>query len=133
MYRFILLSVVGFFFFILWVIYMANTGQNSIFFDFVRSIPYGDKIGHFCLFGVLTLGANYVFKFQKLEAYGIRLFLGTVLVIAFIVVEELSQHFVPTRTLDLFDLLADAAGVFLFSYLSEYMRFRFPRLNLERA
>ncbi|WP_226410779.1 hypothetical protein [Shewanella glacialimarina] len=32
--------------FIIWVIYLANTGGSSIFFDIVKHIPYGDKVGH---------------------------------------------------------------------------------------
>ena len=28
--------------FITWIIYLANTGQNIIFFEFEGSIPYGE-------------------------------------------------------------------------------------------
>ncbi len=33
MYRVVSLLTLGFGFFIIWVIYMANTGQNSLFFN----------------------------------------------------------------------------------------------------
>lgn len=106
----------AFFAFIVWIIYMADTGQNSVFFDVVRAIPYGDKLGHFCIFGVLTLGANMALNFRVLACY--RLYLGTVLVSAFALLEELSQFFMVNRTLDIMDLLADALGIACFSVLS---------------
>ncbi len=49
--------------FIGWVIYLANTGQSSIFFQLVRVIPYGDKLGHLFLFGFLILGLNVAFDY----------------------------------------------------------------------
>ena len=45
--RILLLIAIGFFGFIGWVIYLANTGQKSVFFELVAAIPYGDKLGIF--------------------------------------------------------------------------------------
>lgn len=56
-----------FFIFILWILFLANTGQNSVFFTFITKIPYGDKLGHFCLFGLLTLMANFAFKLKVVK------------------------------------------------------------------
>ncbi len=50
------------------------------------------------------------------------MYLGAVLVLAFALIEELSQFFVVSRTLDAIDLLADVAGILVFSVLTYYIR-----------
>ena len=112
---------VAFFCFILWVIYLANTGQNSVFFQFVARIPYGDKLGHFCLFGLLTLATNLAFRFKSFKLFSIELFLGTILVFSFVVIEEFSQYFIPNRSFDLMDLSADFVGIVFFTFVTRYL------------
>ncbi|ROS01704.1 hypothetical protein EDC56_2149 [Sinobacterium caligoides] len=106
------------FLFILWVIYLTNTGQQSLFFDGVRLIPYGDKVGHFFLFGLLALAVNLASKLKVFSIGKLKIFWGSAIVFVFLTIEELSQYFIPTRTLDLYDFIADIAGVSLFSGLS---------------
>lgn len=118
-----LLSVL-FFLFILWVIMMANSEQQTIFFTLVKSLPYGDKLGHFFLFGLLTLGVNIGTAFRLVVLYRIRVFFGSLLVLLFVTVEEASQHFIPARTMDGMDLMADIAGITLFSLITLYIRKR---------
>lgn len=110
-----------FFIFIAWIIYLANTGQSSIFFTLVASIPYGDKIGHFCLFGLLTLGANFAFKLKQLHLFSLPVYIGSIVVFIFIIFEELSQYFIPSRTLDITDLLADMFGIIIFNFITSYI------------
>jgi VanZ family protein len=120
MYRVIIAIAVCFFTFILWVIYLANTGGHSIFFDFVRTIPYGDKLGHAGLFGFLTLLVVIGSKFRTFICGKINIYYGALLVVIFVVGEEVSQAFIPSRTFDLVDLAADSVGIILainFSYL----------------
>jgi hypothetical protein len=113
MYKLISLLAAAFFCFILWIIYLANTGGHSVFFDFIRSLPYGDKLGHFCLFGLLTLILVVGSKFCSFRLGRIRIYYGVLAVTVFVVGEELSQAFIPTRTFDLIDLAADALGISL--------------------
>jgi len=117
-HKFILYITVMFFIFILWIIYKVDTGQDSLFFDLIRDVPYGDKMGHFILFGLLVLGVNIATKFKQVKIGAINIFVGTVLVFMFVLVEELSQYFLPMRTLDIMDLCADIAGIILFSAIS---------------
>ena len=118
MYKVISTISVSFFVFIGWIIYLANTGQKSIFFDLVARIPYGDKLGHFCLFGCLTLAANLLLKFRRVNFSNVTIYTGTVLVFLFVLIEEFSQHFIPNRTLDGVDLIADILGIMLFNFLT---------------
>lgn len=114
---------IGFLGFIAWVIYMANTGQSNAIFQLVKTTPYGDKIGHFSLFGLLTLVCNLGLKFKRLRS--INILLGTLFVLCFSFIEEASQHWISTRTLDGFDLLADTLGILLFDFISrKYHQFR---------
>lgn len=111
-------AVVGFIGFIFWIIYQANTGGQSIFFDLVKNTRDGDKIGHFALFGVLTLGCNIALRYRVLRWRFLGVYWGTVLVSIFVVLEELSQGFIPRRTLDARDLYADGIGILAFTLLT---------------
>jgi VanZ family protein len=104
--------------FIAWIIYLANTAQHSVFFELIASIPYGDKLGHFCLFGLLTLGANFAFKLKSFPLFSVKIYLGAIIVFVMVVSEELSQYFIPNRTLDAADLLADILGIITFSIIT---------------
>ena len=72
-----------FFAFICWIIYQADTGASSIFFKITRSIPYGDKAGHFLLFGVLAFMVNSVFVLRAFPFAGFNIQAGGVLVLFF--------------------------------------------------
>ncbi len=72
-------------------------------------IPHIDKLAHFGMFFVTGFISAYTFGFlsrlaQRLAAglaFGVVLALGT----------EIGQSFLPYRTADIFDLLADITGV----------------------
>lgn len=111
MYKVVAVVAVCFFMFILWVVYLANTGDNSIFFDFIGAIPYGDKFGHAGLFGFLTLLSVIAFKFRSFRIRRFRIYYGACLVLLFVVAEELSQIFIASRTFDFVDLASDVVGI----------------------
>jgi VanZ family protein len=120
-HRVTLLASAGFLAFILWLIYMADTGTgaSNILFKMSDRLAYGDKIGHLLLFGPLTLGVNASLKFKKIQLGGRgNIYLGTLLVACFVLTEELSQYFLPTRTVEALDLLADSVGITFFTWLS---------------
>jgi VanZ family protein len=104
--------------FIIWIIYLANTGGSSVFFDLIKFIPYGDKVGHLLLFGTLTYIANLALQFRCFNLGKYAIYYGSVLVGVFVLVEEISQGYIATRTFDVADLAADAVGIGLFSYFS---------------
>lgn len=114
------LAALSFFVFIIYIIYLANTGQSSIFFNLVASMPYGDKIGHLAIFATLTFGANMLLNFRNVPFVNSKLpiYFGSVLVLLFAAVEELSQNFVASRTLDISDFIADIVGIAIATWLS---------------
>ena len=110
----------GFFLFLLWVIFSADTGRESVFLQFTQSIPYGDKLGHFMLFGILTFGMNIAtgFRMSPVRIFKYRIYRGTFWVSIFVFFEEISQGFISTRSMDWKDLVADACGILFFTLLS---------------
>jgi len=95
------------------VIVLADRGQLG-FLAFVYSFPYGDKAGHFILFGILSLLVNLTFLRSRPRSNPRPLIFGvTALLLAVIATEEWSQRFFPQRTSDWLDLCSSLAGVAL--------------------
>lgn len=117
-HRFIIPLTTAFVLFVLWAIFEANTGKEALIVQWVHSLPYGDKLGHFAAYGLLVLMLNLCFRFETLGQNWCRIYLGSAIVTSFAVAEEISQYFIPSRTFDLYDLAADAAGIALFTVLS---------------
>ncbi len=104
--------------FILWIIYKADTGQANVFIDLVRPIPFGDKVAHAALYGLLTLGVNASSRYRVFWIGRFACYRGSLAVAVFALMEELSQMYIPARAWDGSDLVADAVGIVLFSVLS---------------
>lgn len=131
MYRFTVAAAVAFGAFILWVIYLKDTGTHAFFFNIINYIPLGDKVGHFCLFGVLSYLATAALKFKTLNLAGQPIFLGAILVLSFALLEELTQGLIPSRTLDAGDLVADLLGVSFFHYLAHLTQKKIQQRSAE--
>jgi len=104
--------------FILLIIVLADMGLLSIF-RMVNRIPSGDKIGHFVLYGILTLLLDLTllrslpYPSRKLTILRIGLVLSLL-----IGLEEYSQQFFVKRTFDLVDLTFSYFGVIFFSWVA---------------
>ena len=96
---------------------MANTGQETIVVSIQQALPYGDKIGHVCMYGSLTLFANYAFRFRFFGNKLVNQY-GSILVLLFSTSEEFSQMFIATRTFSWLDMTANFTGIILFTLLS---------------
>ena len=119
--------------FILWIIYLADTGSSSIFFKLARRVPYGDKFGHIFLFGILTITFNFASKFKSYSLGKFNLYFGTTAVTIFVILEELSQGLFPTRVLDLADLTADFIGIIIFTYFSHLANTHITKISSKDA
>ncbi|MCA1850313.1 MAG: VanZ family protein [Acidobacteria bacterium] len=111
------------------VVFLAAQGEYQFLFRFVRSMPLGDKLGHFFLMGLASLLVNLALSCRTFSALRKRFLLGTWLVLLLVTVEELTQLFLAYRSFDLVDLLFDAAGIFLFGRLAYYWSNRRPTGN----
>ncbi len=108
-----------FYVFILAVIVFLADSRGTNYFAFVGLIPFGDKIGHFCLTGIFSLLVNLAFGARTLQIWKINILLGSLLVALVVALEEFSQILISDRrTFDLYDLLADLAGIFIFGEIA---------------
>jgi VanZ family protein len=94
------------------------------------SWPLQDKMAHAGIYGVLA--ALWIRAFNSLESWSGRrrllLTTGVVLSTLYGLSDEWHQSFVPTRTADAFDLMADFGGSLIGSWI--YLRFFIQRPNL---
>jgi len=107
----------GFFLFIGGIIYLADTANYNFAFYWVGSLPYGDKIAHATLYGVMAWLLNYGLNFKSYRVWGFNLQLGAILVLTFATLEEISQYWLPSRSCDAWDFVADLVGVVVFSWM----------------
>ncbi|WP_226642423.1 VanZ family protein [Microbulbifer variabilis] len=121
MHKFLALVALTFFTFILWIIYLADTGSNSIFFTIVAAIPYGDKLGHIFLFGFLSLLATAATRFNGVDFFKLKVYYVVLAVLLFALAEEISQAFLPSRTFDYFDLGGDLIGILIASLIGNIL------------
>jgi len=104
--------------FILLVIVLADMDGLG-FLRFINRIPFGDKIGHFVLYGILTLLVDLAL-FCSLPLLNRRLLtLRVALILALLIgLEEFSQQYFPNRSFDLVDLAFSYLGVIFFSWVA---------------
>ena len=101
--------------------------------QFDVSPKVSDKLKHFVAFAGLTFGLCYVTGNQTLRemsAIGTtaRFVIIAIIVIAYAVVDEWSQRYIPGRVPDRWDVVADAAG--MFTALMIYVSSRYVALHV---
>ena len=113
--------------FMSWAVVQADTGSSSIFLDIVQFLPYGDKVGHFFLYGLLALLTVIACNYKCVQVKGYQVPLGAIIVLSLAIIEEITQIFMINRTFDLVDVLADIAGVCCFIFILN--KYRATRVN----
>ncbi|WP_440906190.1 VanZ family protein [Catenovulum sp. SX2] len=109
---------IAFICFIVWVIAAANSGANLILFQLVAGLPYGDKLGHFVIFLLITICAELLLKSRRWNFGRMQISAPSILVASFVILEEFSQLFIDNRTFDWLDLIASLVGVIIASWLT---------------
>ena len=92
------------------MIILADYRHLPSFITMLYSFPYGDRIGHFFLFGLLSLLLRIAFPVPRIRAMNRNVPVLTLVLAVFIVGEEISQIFFPARTFSWGDLAASLAG-----------------------
>ena len=97
--------------FIILVIILADRGLLGPL-HFIYDFPYGDKAGHFILYGLLNFFITLASIRSLLRFDPKRVTLSIGLILALLIgAEEYSQKFFANRTFDLIDLLASYIGL----------------------
>ncbi|NWG07319.1 MAG: VanZ family protein [Chloroflexi bacterium] len=104
--------------FIVLIIVLADAGRLG-FLGFLNQIPFGDKAGHFILYGILTLFIDLALlgSFPRQDRNLVVVRCGLVLALL-IGLEEFSQQIFAKRSFDLIDLAFSYLGVIFFSWLT---------------
>ena len=108
--------------------YLAAHHEYHDLFSIIRSVPGGDKSGHFLLMGLLSFLLNTSLRCRELDVRTRRVLLGSVIVSIAVTLEEVSQLFMHYRSFDWVDLLFDYLGIWVFGKVALYVRAR--RLSL---
>ena len=115
------------------IIYLAAHQQYHELFSIIRSIPGGDKGGHFLLMGLLSFLLNTSLRCRAVNLRTRRVLLGSVIVSMAVTLEEVSQIFVQYRRFDLVDLLFDYLGIWVFGKIALFRARRLTRATIEEA
>ncbi len=103
--------------FIILIIVLADAGFLANCVGFIYKVPFGDKAGHFILYGILALLVNLALFRLRPDQSRIRLTVKCGLTLALLIgLEEFSQRYFSTRTFDLLDLTFSYLGVLCFSW-----------------
>ncbi len=105
----------------------ASAGVGLDLLALVHDIPGGDTLGHFLLIGVLSLVVSLAFV-RRDAPRPWRAWRRVVLVLALLVTgDELLQLVLPLRSFSAGDLLANYAGILVFSLIALSARRKGPR------
>ena len=85
--------------------------------DLIWKTPLGDKVAHFLLVGVLAGLAVRASRGHRARwLFGLPT--AALAVFALATGEELSQRWIPSRSVDLYDFLANTSGIVVFGWLA---------------
>ena len=116
----VFISIISFLFitFIAYILYAANVGHEIFFFKILKSVPMGDKLAHIVLIGTLAFLVNLLLQVKTFKIRKRELLLGSLIVFGLVTVEEFTQIYIPTRSFDLVDLMANYIGIGIASWLN---------------
>ena len=101
-----------------WIYIDANTGDYNTMLKMARSVPYGDKMGHFLLYGALTLILNFTLAMRQIKIGGHELLLGSVIILVVTLIDEFTQILQESRSFEWLDMSSNLLGIIFFSHLS---------------
>jgi VanZ family protein len=83
------------------IFWFSSSSDAQGGFWLIEALPYGDKLAHTCAFGVLGLLLS-----QAIQRWWIALSLTSLYGLS----DEIHQYFVPGRSVDITDWIADTLG-----------------------
>ena len=105
------LSFVLYCIFIVAVLLVADLGLMPNISALLQGYSGLDKVGHFILVGILAWLLNSAFRLRQVNLGRLRIFVGTIVVVTVVTLEEVAQLWIHTRRFELIDLLAGYLGI----------------------
>ena len=109
------------------IVIIADRGEGDRWWSFIHDIPYGDKVGHLGLVGALSLFCNLAFAPRGARCLPRSVTRVTFILFMLLSIEEIAQAYLPHRTCDFSDWLADLAGLALGQITASVIRARFMK------
>ncbi len=97
--------------FLIAVVVIADRGEGGNWWPSIGQIPLGDKLGHVGLIGTLGFLCNLAFPDRRALSLPRLITRTTWVLLAVVSLEEIAQAFIPTRSFDPIDWLADMIGL----------------------
>lgn len=107
--------------FIILIIVMADMGALNPLIYWIHSMPYGDKVGHFILIGVLSFVVNMSLGATRFYWLGQSVLKGSLIIFILITLEEFSQLFIASRHFDIGDLFSNYLGILVLGHCAIYL------------
>ena len=107
------IAAAAFILFFIAICVIADRGEGSRWWGFIDHIPQGDKLGHVVLIGAMAFLCNLAILPRSRPWLPRFITLVTLVLLVLLSLDELAQAFIPTRTCDIFDWLANLAGLAL--------------------
>ncbi len=101
--------------FIATIIILADIGLLKKQLGWLHSIPFGDKVGHVTLYGVLSALFINALRFRVVKIWRAKCYLGALIIAIFAIAEECTQLLLSSRKFDGYDLIANLLGILMSS------------------
>lgn len=102
------------------IIAIADNRHLPSFLRAIYDFPFGDKVGHFILFGIFSFTANLALSgLTDHKAQKSHFIILNAAILAAVTIEEFSQLFLVMRNFSLFDLFSGYAGIVCFAILAQ--------------
>lgn len=109
------------------IVIIADRGDGNRWWGFLVRHRYGDKLGHLILVGTLSFLGNLALSLRPRRWLPRWITTVTLILFLLLTIEELSQAFIPSRSCDVLDWLADVCGLALGQLVSLGIRARLMR------
>ena len=108
--------------FILYLIWAADSGNLPDYAGFLYDFRYGDKVGHFVLYGGVALFLCLAFP-KSFQLWRFKIPYVALVFLLFALGEEWSQTLFPRRKPDIIDAVCSAAGIIICSWMAQRRTF----------
>ena len=83
--------------FLVLIIVLADSGHTNFIFSTLAQIPWGDKLGHFFLMGVMAYLLTLATHAERLTIHGKSVLKGSFWLAIIVTMEEVSQIWLANR------------------------------------
>jgi polysaccharide biosynthesis protein VpsQ len=111
--------IIAFWFYLGILFAISSSAYLRIIPTELARFPHYDTILHFLLLGIAAYLSHLALNKRQLHILSTAIPMAPFIVFFFCVLDEVIQKFVPYRSADIIDLIADVCGIIVFTHLAE--------------